>query len=167
MGLNTDIRNISNTLQKSTQKTEKKAIKDLENKYLILDILKDNIQLAQENGLNIFDKLDREAIEQGTIKSLTRSEYYKSEKITGYLIHNSYYKIYLELQKEKRLKEKSIQTVTREETPKKEEAPKEAQTVQTVQTIDYKKLLQGLFIVSTGIVLIPLYICITITKNLK
>lgn len=169
MGLNTDIRNISNTLQKSTQKTEKKAIKDLENKYLILDILRDNIELAQERSLNIFDKLDREAIEQGTIKSLTRSEYYKSEKITGYLIHNSYYRIYLELQKEKRLKEKALQTVTREETPKKEEAPKEAETVQTIQrkTIDYKKLLQGLFIISTGLVLIPLYICITITKNLK
>lgn len=166
MGLNTDIRNISNTLQRSTQKTEKKAIKELENKYLILDILKDNIQLAQENGLNIFDKLDREAIEQGTIKSLTRSEYYKSEKITGYLIHNNYYKLYLELQKEKRMKEKALQTVTREET---QEAPKEAATVQTVQktAIDYKKLLQGLFIISTGIILIPLYICITVTKNLK
>lgn len=169
MGLNTDIRNISNTLQKSTQKTEKKAIKDLENKYLILDILKDNIQLAQENGLNIFDKLDREAIEQGTIKSLARFEYYKSEKITGYLIHNSYYKIYLELQKEKRMKEKALQTITREETPEETETPKEAQTVQTTPgiTIDTKKLLQALFIISTGIVLIPLYICITITKNLK
>ena len=171
MGLNTDIRNISNTLQRSTQKTEKKAIKELENKYLILDILRDNIQLAQENGLNIFDKLDREAIEQGTIKSLTRSEYYKSEKITGYLIHNSYYKIYLELQKEKRMKEKALQTVTREETPEETETPKEAATIQTAQavqkTIDYKKLLQGLFIISTGLVLIPLYICITVTKNLK
>lgn len=75
--------------------------------------------------------------------------------------------MYLQLQKEKRLKEKAFQTVTREET---QETPKEAatmQTVQTTQTIDYKKLLQGLFIVSTGIILIPLYICITITKNLK
>lgn len=80
--------------------------------------------------------------------------------------------MYLQVQKEKRLKEKSMQTVTREETPKKEEAPKEAATVQTVQTtpgvtIDTKKLLQALFIILTGIVLIPLYICITITKNLK
>lgn len=78
--------------------------------------------------------------------------------------------MYLQVQKEKRLKEKSMQTVTREETPKKEETPKEAETIQTVQTtqtIDYKKLLQALFIVSTGIILIPLYICITITKNLK
>lgn len=60
-----------------------------------------------------------------------------------------------------------MQTVTREETP--EETPKEAQTAQTTQTIsiDYKKILQWLFIISTGIVLIPLYICITITKNLK
>lgn len=77
--------------------------------------------------------------------------------------------MYLQVQKEKRLKEKSMQTVTREETPKETEAPKEAEIVQTVQrkTIDYKKLLQGLFIVSTGIILIPLYICITVTKNLK
>ena len=78
--------------------------------------------------------------------------------------------MYLQVQKEKRLKEKALQTVTREEAPKKTEAPKKAQTVQTVQAtqiIDYKKLLQALFIVSTGIILIPLYICITITKNLK
>ena len=63
------------------------------------------------------------------------------------------------------MKEKSMQTVTRQET----ETPKEAQTAQTTQTItiDYNKILQGLFILSTGIILIPLYICITITKNLK
>ena len=75
--------------------------------------------------------------------------------------------MYLQVQKEKRLKEKSMQTVTREETPEKTEAPKEAATVKTVQTIDYKKILQGLFVISTGIILIPLYICITVTKNLK
>ena len=64
-----------------------------------------------------------------------------------------------------------MQTVTREETPEETETPKEAATIQTAQavqkTIDYKKLLQGLFIISTGLVLIPLYICITVTKNLK
>ena len=77
--------------------------------------------------------------------------------------------MYLQVQKEKRLKEKALQTVTREEAPEKTEAPKEAATVQTAPriAIDSKKLLQALFIVSTGIILIPLYICITVTKNLK
>ena len=63
MGLNTDIRNISNTLQKNTQKTEKKAIKELENKYNILDILKNEMEAAVFSELDIFNKIDREIIE--------------------------------------------------------------------------------------------------------
>lgn len=73
MGLNTDVRNISNTLQRSTQKTEKKAIKDLENKYNILDILKNEIEAAQDSNLDIFNKYDRECIERmRTCKPSTR-----------------------------------------------------------------------------------------------
>lgn len=62
MGLNTDIRNISNTLQRNAKK-EAKSTKDLENKYNILDILKNEIEAAQCSGLDIFNTLDRECIE--------------------------------------------------------------------------------------------------------
>ncbi len=62
MGLNTDIRNISNTLQRNAKK-EAKSTKDLENKYNILDILKNEIEAAQYSGLDIFNTLDRECIE--------------------------------------------------------------------------------------------------------
>lgn len=62
MGLNTDIRNISNTLQRNA-KRETKSIKDLENKYNVLDILKNEIEAAQCSGLDIFNTLDRECIE--------------------------------------------------------------------------------------------------------
>jgi len=59
-----------------------------------------------------------------------------------------------------------LQTITKEETPKEAATVQTAQTVQKI-SIDYKKILQWLFIISTGIVLIPLYMCIAITKNLK
>lgn len=73
--------------------------------------------------------------------------------------------MYLQLQKEKRLKEKVFQTVTREET---QETPKqEMQTITTTKTIDFNNLFKWIFIISTGIVLIPLYFCIAVTKNLK
>jgi len=73
--------------------------------------------------------------------------------------------MYLQVQKEKRLKEKAFQTVTREET---QEPPKqETQTITTTKTIDFNNIIKWLFIISTGIVLIPLYFCIAITKNLK
>lgn len=168
MGLNTDIRNISNTLQRNAKK-EAKNTKDLENKYNILDILKNEIEAAQSSGLDIFNALDRECIETGVLASLQPCEYFKNKNITRFFIHDNYYKIYLQVQKEKRLKEKTLQTITREKT---QEIPKEAATVQTAQTVqkisvDYKKILQWLFIISTGIVLIPLYFCVAVTKNLK
>lgn len=63
MGLNTNIRDISNTLRKK----ETRSTKDLENKYNILDILKNEIEAAQSSGLDIFNTLDRECIENRSI----------------------------------------------------------------------------------------------------
>ena len=162
MGLNTDIRNISNTLQRNAKK-EAKSAKELENKYNILDILKNEIEAAQSSGLDIFNALDRECIETGVLASLQPCEYYKNKNITRFFIHDNYYKTYLQTQKEKRLKEKSMQTITREE------APKEAEIIKSkpVIKIDFNNIFKWIFIISTGIVLIPLYMCIAITKNLK
>ena len=62
MGLNTDIRNISNTLQRNAKK-EARSTKELENKYNILDILKNEMEAAIFSNLDIFNKIDREIIE--------------------------------------------------------------------------------------------------------
>lgn len=64
MSLNNNIKTISNTLQTNAQKTEKRSIKDIENKYNILDILKNEIEAAQDSSLDIFNKYDRECIER-------------------------------------------------------------------------------------------------------
>lgn len=164
---NTKIENIANNLEAAKQKTENKRqkenIRQLENKYLILDILKENIEDAINLDFNILNKEDREFIEQNTLKELTPSEYYKSEKITGFLIHENYYKTYLQIRKEQREKERNKQTITREETPKEAEIIKQKPVI----NIDFNNLFKWIFIISTGIVLIPLYMCIAITKNLK
>ena len=79
MGINSNIRDISNTLRKK----EAKSTKDLENKYNILDILKNEIEAAQDSSLDIFNKYDRECIERmrtckpSTLRILQKSKYNK------------------------------------------------------------------------------------------
>jgi len=79
MGLNTNIRDISNTLRKK----EAKSTKDIENKYNILDILKNEIEAAQDSKLDIFNSLDRECIENrstckpSTLRILQKQKYNK------------------------------------------------------------------------------------------
>ncbi len=83
MSLNNNIKTISNTLQTNAQKTEKRSTKDIENKYNILDILKNEIEAAQSSGLDIFNALDRECIENrstckpSTLRILQKQKYNK------------------------------------------------------------------------------------------
>lgn len=63
MAINSNLRDISNTLRKK----EARSTKDIENKYNILDILKSEIEAAQDSGLDIFNTLDRECIENRSI----------------------------------------------------------------------------------------------------